>query len=251
MTGMLTAEQKAKRDEVRGSLIRAGFPIDAVEPILHNIGFETGYSFDHTQKQSGGGGGRGLFQFDYMLPYYKKYLKDKKLSYPANDSADRQAKFVHDVIYSANPPMDLNRENKEKLRTSLGSPYISDVRETKMFSELFLQPGIPHLAERVAPAFLPEYTPEWLSRAFDPSSPLYEEDDPLRLTTQANPHDPDRGWIIYPTIREVGSQLLKFDEKLANEIAEDRKDYMTNFKTRKDAEDFIELLNAVVTLKRK
>ena len=60
---------------------------------MANIDVETGGTFDYTIKQRGGNG-YGLFQFDFLQPFYHKYLKEKGIS----DSAEAQMKFMHSTL---------------------------------------------------------------------------------------------------------------------------------------------------------
>lgn len=64
---------------------------------MANILVETGGTFDYTTKQKGGNG-YGLFQFDFLKPYYNKYIKDHKLE----DSAKSQIQFMHSTIRGEN-----------------------------------------------------------------------------------------------------------------------------------------------------
>ena len=57
--GMLTDNQK----DTLVALRAAGFDDNDIPALMGNIAVETGNSFSHTQKQKGGGGGYGLFQF--------------------------------------------------------------------------------------------------------------------------------------------------------------------------------------------
>jgi len=94
--GMLTDNERETID----ALLKAGFDADDISSLMGNIAVETGNSFDHTQKQKGGGGGYGLFQFtgshkdDYFDWVKENGFKDSKFT---------QAKFVHDNIYSDFP----------------------------------------------------------------------------------------------------------------------------------------------------
>ena len=66
-------------DEIRASLLRAGFEEDEIPALLGNIDVETGGSFDYQQVEdtSKEEKGYGLFQFTGgHYSSYLKYLKD-------------------------------------------------------------------------------------------------------------------------------------------------------------------------------
>ena len=94
--GMLTDDERATIDALK----RAGFGDDDISALMGNIAVETGGTYSHTQKQKGGGGGYGVFQFtgDHKDDYFD-WLKGNKIP----DTHFSQAKFVHDNIYSDFP----------------------------------------------------------------------------------------------------------------------------------------------------
>ena len=90
--GLLTENEQDTVDALR----KAGFDADDISSIMGNIAVETGNTFSHTQKQKGGGGGYGLFQFTggHKDDYFD-WIKGNKIP----DSKFSQAKFVYDNIY--------------------------------------------------------------------------------------------------------------------------------------------------------
>jgi len=115
--GNMTAE------EIRASLLRAGFEPDEIPALLGNIDVETGGSFDFRQIEdtTDENKGYGLFQFTGgHLTSYLDYLKDTE----QEDSADAQTKFVYANIYDDDPPHVIGAGNQEKIRKVFedGSP---------------------------------------------------------------------------------------------------------------------------------
>lgn len=101
--------------------------------LLGNISVETGGSFDHLQKQGGGGKGRGLFQFDFMRKSYATYLGGKP------DTPEAQIDFVHNAIYGKKSV--LGDKRAKELRQILDSETLSAGAKALAFSNLFEQPN--------------------------------------------------------------------------------------------------------------
>jgi hypothetical protein len=111
-----------------------------ISAMLGNSAVETGNSFDYQQKQVGGPA-VGVFQFDFHLPYYKKYLKDKGLS----DSIDSQVRYVYDNIYGDKQNI-MGAGNAQKLRDEFNKKDVVAVSDA--FQNIFLRPGKPHQDRR-------------------------------------------------------------------------------------------------------
>lgn len=115
----------------------------AIEAAMYgNSGVETGNSFAYDQKQYGGGGGYGVFQFDFHKPYYREYLEEEGLQ----DNTDNQVRYVYENIYGKKQNV-LGAGNAKKLREAFQSDdpeFVSD-----KFMKIFLRPGKPHRDRRV------------------------------------------------------------------------------------------------------
>jgi len=114
------ANMASNIEDVKSSLLKAGFQEDEIPALLGNISVETGKTFDYTQienttkKQKG----YGLFQFTggHLSSYYD-YLKDTK----QEDSNDAQAAFVYANIYDKNPPHVIGAGNQRKIQNAFDS----------------------------------------------------------------------------------------------------------------------------------
>jgi|GEM_PF-3871205 len=123
------------------SLTEKGYSKEAIAGILGNIDVETGGSFSPLQLQKGGGNGYGLFQFDFMRPYYEKFLGDRE------DSIELQIEFMDDIIKGDKQDI-IGKGNAAKLRKALEG---DDPEEIAIkFMEIFERPGIPHKDRRTA-----------------------------------------------------------------------------------------------------
>jgi len=157
--GMLTDNQK----DTLVALRAAGFDDNDIPALMGNIAVETGNSFSHTQKQKGGGGGYGLFQFtgSHKDDYFN-WIKKNKMS----DDRFSQAKFVYDNIYAKEgygrelgwrdrgllqkafdddipTPMTFSPKARESVSTS---------RKTKTFANVYEKAGKPHMRRRLKEA---------------------------------------------------------------------------------------------------
>ena len=102
---------------------------------------ESAYSFDPAQKQIGGGGGEGVYQFDFHKPYYNKFLKDNNLK----DTVDSHNQYVYENIYGSLQDV-VGQGNARDIRKAFES---NDPQEaSRVFMELFLNPGKPHADRR-------------------------------------------------------------------------------------------------------
>ena len=107
-------------DEIKASLLRAGFEEDEIPALLGNIDVETGGSFDYQQVEdtSEEEKGYGLFQFTGgHLSSYLEYLKDTE----QKDSSDAQIKFVYANIYDKTPPHVIGAGNQKKIQEAFDS----------------------------------------------------------------------------------------------------------------------------------
>ena len=112
-------------EEIRGSLLRAGFEEDEIPALLGNIDVETGGTFDFTQVEdtTRKNKGYGLFQFTGgHLSSYLDYLKDTN----QKDSADAQANFVYANIYSNDPPHVIGAGNQKKIQKAFDDGSSAD-----------------------------------------------------------------------------------------------------------------------------
>ncbi len=112
-------------EDIRGSLLRAGFEEDEIPALLGNIDVETGGTFDFTQVEdtTRENKGYGLFQFTGgHLTSYLDYLEDTN----QEDSADAQANFVYANIYDKNPPHVIGAGNQKKIRKAFDDGSLAD-----------------------------------------------------------------------------------------------------------------------------
>lgn len=137
-------KENIRMDEIVSLLEQYSLPPTAVAAIIGNIDVETGGTFDYKQKQKNGNG-YGLFQFDFMKPYYFDWLKENK----KKDSAAAQVEFMYDSIYGANQSL-LGNKNAEELRKSLENDDVNAA--TYKFMTIFEKPGVPHTGRRLSSA---------------------------------------------------------------------------------------------------
>jgi hypothetical protein len=119
-----------------------GFTDAQVAGIMGNIAVETGGTFDYQQKQKNGNG-YGLFQFDFMKPYYFDYLKETE----QEDSPEAQVDFMHETIYGSKQDI-LGKKNAEKVRSILESDYPEDVASAFMSEWENPKKGLEHEGRR-------------------------------------------------------------------------------------------------------
>jgi hypothetical protein len=112
-------------EDIRASLLRAGFEEDEIPALLGNIDVETGGTFDYQQVEntSNEQKGYGLFQFTGgHLSSYLQYLEDTD----QEDSADAQIKFVYANIYDKNPPHEIGAGNQKKIQKAFDDGSSAD-----------------------------------------------------------------------------------------------------------------------------
>ena len=158
--GLLTTDEQETIDALK----RAGFGDDDISSLMGNIAVETGNSFSHTQKQKGGGGGYGLFQFtgSHKDDYFD-WIKGNKIP----DSKYSQARFVHDNIYAQKGyGRELGWRDRGILQRSLDEPIPTPMalspkareivpvsQKTKTFANVYEKAGKPHMRRRLKEAF--------------------------------------------------------------------------------------------------
>lgn len=81
------------QQEIVDTLKDKGYSDEAIAGIMGNIELETGGTFDYEQKEKGGNA-YGLFQFDFMKPYYENYLEENN----KDDSIKSQIDFMDGVV---------------------------------------------------------------------------------------------------------------------------------------------------------
>jgi len=156
---MLTNNEQETIDALR----RAGFEDDDISAIMGNIAVETGNTYDHTQKQKGGGGGYGLFQFtgSHKDDYFD-WVKDNKFK----DSKFTQAKFVYDNIYAKKGyGRELGWRDRGLLQGAFDEPVPTPMalsegaqdrvgvsQKTKTFANVYEKAGKPHMKRRLKSA---------------------------------------------------------------------------------------------------
>ena len=140
-----TDEKTKNIIHINNLLKEKGYSKEARAGILGNMGVETGYTYDYTQKQKNGNG-YGLMQFDFQKPFYDTYLKKNNLK----DSAANQINFTHEAIHWNDDVMGMNSDDRRALQKSLKSNDVNNATVT--FSEKYEKPGVPHLEDRIKTA---------------------------------------------------------------------------------------------------
>ncbi len=85
----------------------------------------------------------------------------------------------------------------------------------------------------------------WFKRAIDKSIPTTEANETIRTAS----FEQDGVIYLVPTIRLIDGQLTKIKDPL--NFALEKGDFLTGFKTEKEAEDFSKTLSNLVDMKRK
>ena len=119
-----------------------GYTSTAIAGIMANIDVETGGTFNFQEKQRGGKG-YGVFQFDFLNPYYQKYLEKSE----KKDSLESQIDFMHETVYG-NEQDIIGKGNAKKLREGLENAKTPE-EATEIFMNIFEKPGVPHLERRI------------------------------------------------------------------------------------------------------
>lgn len=140
-----------------------GLDPDAIAAVMANIDVETGGAYQHTTEQRGGNG-YGLFQFDYMKPYYNQWLTDNE----REDSKASQIDFALGSIMGDRPMQvrknaqsdwvyAMNENDRRELKEEMVDPLTATTL-SKSFSDLYEKPSKPHLMRRMWSAFT--FSPE-------------------------------------------------------------------------------------------
>jgi len=119
-----------------------GYTPTAIAGIMANIDVETGGTFNFQEKQRGGKG-YGVFQFDFLNPYYQKYLEKSE----KKDSLESQIDFMHETVYG-NEQNIIGAGNAKKLREGLENAKTPE-EAAEIFMNIFEKPGVPHLERRI------------------------------------------------------------------------------------------------------
>ena len=114
----------------------------ACAAIMGNIAVESGY--DWTIKQRGGNG-YGLFQFDFLKPYYFNWLNESGQA----DSASSQVRFMFETLGGSQKNV-IGAGNAKKIVAALHAGDLDHA--TTAFCELWEKPGVPHLDRRIKAA---------------------------------------------------------------------------------------------------
>ncbi len=120
---------------------------EVISGLMGNIAVETGDTFDfqEIQGKDDTGPGYGLFQFDYMKPFYKDHLKKNKLK----DSIKTQVDWTLEQIN--NPKTSILGSPKAKeLKNIMDKGDV--VQVTDGFMNIFENPSTPHRDRRVRSA---------------------------------------------------------------------------------------------------
>ena len=142
--GRPSKEQIEKnKNRIKNYLISQNYSTNAVAGIMGNI-FGENDTFDYKRKQDNGNA-VGLFQFDFMKPYYKKYLKNTG----KKDSEISQIDFMTEQINNSEKSI-LGSGNAKKLKNILDTGSVEET--TTGFMEIFERPGKPNINKRIKAA---------------------------------------------------------------------------------------------------
>ena len=122
--------KSSPQTDILNYLKEKGYSDKAAAGILANIELETGGTFDYQQKEKKGDA-YGLFQFDFMKPYYEDYL----LREGKDDSMEAQIDFMDDVV-KGNEEM-LGGKERAILKGELFSGKFEPDRIAKSFNSIF------------------------------------------------------------------------------------------------------------------
>ena len=122
--------KSSPQTDILNYLKEKGYNDKAAAGILANIELETGGTFDYQQKEKKGDA-YGLFQFDFMKPYYEDYL----LREGKDDSMESQIDFMDDVV-KGNEEM-LGGKERAILKGELFSGKFEPDRIAKSFNSIF------------------------------------------------------------------------------------------------------------------
>lgn len=133
------------KTQTKNLLKAKGYTPTAIAGIMGNIDVETGGTFNFQEKQRGGKG-YGVFQFDFLNPYYQKYLEKSE----KQDSLEAQIDFMHETVYGDEQDI-IGRGNAKKLRKGLEEAKTAE-EAAETFMNIFEKPGVPHLDRRLEAA---------------------------------------------------------------------------------------------------
>jgi len=122
--------KSSPQTDIINYLKEKGYSDKAAAGILANIELETGGTFDYQQKEKEGNA-YGLFQFDFMKPYYEDYL----LREGKDDSMESQIDYMDDVV-KGNEEM-LGEKERAILKGELFSGKFEPDRIAKSFNSIF------------------------------------------------------------------------------------------------------------------
>ena len=131
------------KNRIKNLLISRNFSPNAVAGIMGNI-FAENDSFDYKRKQDSGNG-IGLFQYDYMKPFYMEYLRKTG----KKDSEISQIDFMTEQINNPKKSI-LGSGNAKKLKNILDTGNVKET--TTGFMEIFERPGKPNINKRIKAA---------------------------------------------------------------------------------------------------
>ena len=144
-TGMLSLSD-IESDTIE-DLKKAGWLESDIPALMGNISVETGGTFDPLQQEKDGKG-HGIFQLTgKQLKSYKKWLGDRE------DTRYTQALFVRENIYGShgNVPHDIGWRARGMLTDSFGGEGSTEDK-TKVFSDVYERPEVPHMDRRIEEA---------------------------------------------------------------------------------------------------
>ena len=127
---ILGFSEKSEPERIINYLKEKGYSDKAVAGILANIELETGGTFDYQQKEKDGNA-YGLFQYDFMKPYYEDYLEREG----KDDSMEAQIDYMDDVV-KGNEQM-LGGKERAILKGELFSGKFEPDRIAKSFNSIF------------------------------------------------------------------------------------------------------------------
>tara|TARA_R110000737_G_C14181177_1_gene413423 strand:- start:8 stop:508 length:501 start_codon:yes stop_codon:yes gene_type:complete len=160
---MKMSEEVNHAAEVYRLLKDKGLSPDAIGAVMANIDIETGGTYQHSTQQKGGNG-YGLFQFDYMKPYYNQWLADNEKV----DGKSSQIDFALGSIMGDRPMQvrknadsgwvqAMNENDRKELKAEMEDPMFA-TSLAKSFSDLYEKPSKPHMMRRMWSAFT--FSPE-------------------------------------------------------------------------------------------
>ena len=126
----LVESDSSPQEQIIDYLKEKGYSDKATAGILANIELETGGTFDYQQKEKDGNA-YGLFQYDFMKPYYEDYLEREG----KDDSMESQIDYMDDVV-KGNEQM-LGGKERAILKGELFSGKFEPDRIAKSFNSIF------------------------------------------------------------------------------------------------------------------